>query len=125
MKGTARSRAEPDTTVPYQAVRDEVLRALPYPETTIALNTLYLPTEPIVSATGVVNPQVGRWRGSECAGAAKITSWPRPTWPCSTGRISPSLTRVFGRFHSILDRIRRRRTIVNFRTGRIASPRSM
>ena len=52
-----------DTTVPYQFVRDEVLRALPYPETTIALNTLYLPTEPIVSATGVVNPQVGRWRG--------------------------------------------------------------
>ncbi len=52
-----------DTTVPYQAVRDEVLRALPYPETRIALDTLYLPTEPIVSAAGVVNPQVGRWRG--------------------------------------------------------------
>ena len=52
-----------NTTVPYQAVRDEVLRALPYPETTIAMNTLYLPTEPIVSAAGVVNPQVGRWRG--------------------------------------------------------------
>src|SRR5262245_57327300 len=52
-----------NTTVPYQAVRDEVLRALPFPETRIALDTLYLPTEPIVSATGVVNPQVGRWRG--------------------------------------------------------------
>ena len=52
-----------DTTVPYQAVRDEVLRALPFPETKIALDTLYLPTEPIVSAAGVVNPQVGRWRG--------------------------------------------------------------
>ena len=39
-----------NTTVPYQAVRDEVLRALPYPETKIALDTLYLPTEPIVSA---------------------------------------------------------------------------
>ena len=52
-----------NTTVPYQAVRDEVLRALPYPETTIAMNTLYLPTETIVSAAGVVNPQVGRWRG--------------------------------------------------------------
>jgi hypothetical protein len=52
-----------NTTVPYQAVRDEVLRALPQPETKIALDTLYLPTEPIVSATGVVNPQVGRWRG--------------------------------------------------------------
>ena len=33
------------------------------PETRIALDTLYLPTEPIVSAAGVVNPQVGRWRG--------------------------------------------------------------
>jgi hypothetical protein len=52
-----------NTTVPYQAVRDEVLSALPYPETKIALDTLYLPTEPIVSATGVVNTQVGRWRG--------------------------------------------------------------
>jgi Carboxypeptidase regulatory-like domain/TonB dependent receptor-like, beta-barrel/TonB-dependent Receptor Plug Domain len=52
-----------NTTVPYQAVRDEVLRALPYPETRIALDTLYLPTESIVSAAGVVNPQVGRWRG--------------------------------------------------------------
>src|SRR5688572_1834196 len=52
-----------DTTVPYQAVRDEVLRALPYPETRIALDTLHLPTEAIVSAAGVVNPQVGRWRG--------------------------------------------------------------
>ena len=38
-----------NTTVPYQAVRDEVLRALPYPETKIALDTLYLPTETIVS----------------------------------------------------------------------------
>ena len=51
-----------NTTVPYQAVRDEILRALPFPETRIALATLHLPTEPIVSG-GVVNPQVGRWRG--------------------------------------------------------------
>jgi hypothetical protein len=49
--------------VPYQAVRDEVLRALPFPETRIAFDAMYLPTEPIVSAAGVVNPQVGRWRG--------------------------------------------------------------
>ena len=41
-----------DTTVPYQVVRDEVLRALPFQETRIALDTLYLPTEPIVSAAG-------------------------------------------------------------------------
>jgi hypothetical protein len=51
------------TDVPYQAVRDEVLRALPFPETRIAFDAMYLPTEPIVSAAGVVNPQVGRWRG--------------------------------------------------------------
>lgn len=52
-----------NTTVPYQAVRDEILRALPYPETKIVLDVLHLPTEPIVSSAGVVNPQVGRWRG--------------------------------------------------------------
>jgi hypothetical protein len=52
-----------NTTVPYQAVRDEVLRALPFPETKIAFDAMYLPTEPIVSSAGVVNPQVGRWRG--------------------------------------------------------------
>ena len=52
-----------NATVPYQAVRDEILRALPFPETKIALDTLHLPTEPIVSSSGVVNTQVGRWRG--------------------------------------------------------------
>ncbi len=51
------------STVPYQSVRDEVLRALPFPETKIVLDTLYLPTEPLVSAGGVVNSQVGLWRG--------------------------------------------------------------
>ena len=50
-------------TVPYQAVRDEVLRALPFPETKIVLDILPLPTEPIVSSAGVVNAQVGTWRG--------------------------------------------------------------
>ncbi|HUP39524.1 MAG TPA: TonB-dependent receptor, partial [Vicinamibacterales bacterium] len=49
--------------VPYQAVRDEILRALPFPETKIVLDILPLPTEPIVSTAGVVNPQVGRYRG--------------------------------------------------------------
>jgi hypothetical protein len=50
-------------TVPYQFVRDELLQALPFPETKIVLDILPLPTEPIVSSSGVVNPQVGRWRG--------------------------------------------------------------
>jgi hypothetical protein len=52
-----------NTTVPYQAVRDEVLRALPFAETRTVLDVLYLPTEPIVSSAGVVNSQVGMWRG--------------------------------------------------------------
>jgi len=52
-----------DLAVPYQAVRDELLRALPFPETRIVLGIVPLPTEPIVSSAGVVNPQVGRYRG--------------------------------------------------------------
>src|SRR5262245_16315289 len=52
-----------DTVVPYQAVRDEIIRALPFPETSIVLNVLKLPTEPIVSTSGVVDPRVGRARG--------------------------------------------------------------
>jgi Carboxypeptidase regulatory-like domain/TonB dependent receptor/TonB-dependent Receptor Plug Domain len=52
-----------DTVVPYPAVRDEILRALPFPETAAVLNVLNLPTEPVVSTTGVVDPRVGRWRG--------------------------------------------------------------
>ena len=52
-----------NTEVPYQAVRDEVLKALPFPETKIVFDAMYLPTEPIVSSAGVVNPQDGRWRG--------------------------------------------------------------
>src|SRR5688572_20011181 len=47
-------------TVPYQFVRDEILSALPYPETGIVLGILPMPTEPIVSSAGVVNPQIGR-----------------------------------------------------------------
>ena len=49
--------------VPYKEVRDEILRALPFPETTTVLEVLPLPTEPIVSSQGVVDPQIGRWRG--------------------------------------------------------------
>ena len=52
-----------NTTVPYQHVRDELLRALPFSETRLVLDVLYLPTEPIVSSAGVVNSQVGMWRG--------------------------------------------------------------
>jgi outer membrane receptor protein involved in Fe transport len=52
-----------NTTVPYQFVRDEILRALPFAETRAVLEVLNLPTEPIVSSAGVVNPQIGMWRG--------------------------------------------------------------
>src|SRR5262245_16696112 len=49
--------------VPYQAIKDEIIRALPFSETATVLGVLNLPTEPIVSTTGVVDPRVGRWRG--------------------------------------------------------------
>ncbi len=52
-----------NTTVPYQFVRDEILRALPFQETNIVLGILNLPTEPIISSAGVQNPQIGMWRG--------------------------------------------------------------
>jgi len=52
-----------DTVVPYQSVRDEILRALPFPETAVVLSVLKLPTEPIVSTSGVVDPRIGRARG--------------------------------------------------------------
>jgi hypothetical protein len=51
-----------DVVVPYQAVRDEILRALPFPETRTVLDALPMPTETVITS-GVVNPQVGRWRG--------------------------------------------------------------
>lgn len=49
--------------VPYQSVRNALLAALPFPETRINLDTLPLPTEPIVSTAGVVDPNRGRYRG--------------------------------------------------------------
>src|SRR5262245_56057993 len=50
-------------TVPYPQIREEILRALPFPETRTVLEVLPLPTEPIVSSQGVVDPRIGRWRG--------------------------------------------------------------
>ena len=50
-------------TVPYQQIRDEILGALPFPETKTVLDVLPLPTEPIVSSQGVVDTRIGRWRG--------------------------------------------------------------
>lgn len=49
--------------VPNQVTRDRVMAALPFPETQIVLDTMPLPTEPIVSSSGVVNPNYGRHRG--------------------------------------------------------------
>ena len=43
-------------TVPTQALRDQILAALPFPETKIALDPLPMPNEPL-------NPDVGRWVG--------------------------------------------------------------
>ena len=50
-------------SVPYQHVRDALQAALPFPETKIMLDTLPLPTEPIVSTAGVVDPNRGNYRG--------------------------------------------------------------
>jgi hypothetical protein len=50
-------------SVPYQATRDQMLAALPFPETKIILDILPLPTEPILNAQGVSNPLIGRYRG--------------------------------------------------------------
>ena len=49
--------------VPYQSVKNALLTALPFPETRIMLDTLPLPTEPIVSSAGVVDPNRGRYQG--------------------------------------------------------------
>jgi hypothetical protein len=49
--------------VPNQNTRNALLAALPFPETRIALDTLPLPTEPIVSASGVVDQNRGRYQG--------------------------------------------------------------
>ncbi len=49
--------------MPYQNVRDALMTALPFPETKINLDTLPLPTEPIVSNAGVVDPNRGTYRG--------------------------------------------------------------
>jgi hypothetical protein len=51
-----------DVVVPYQPVRDEILRALPFPETRVVLDALPMPTETVITG-GAVNTQVGRWRG--------------------------------------------------------------
>ena len=51
-------------TAPYQAYRNEILAALPFPETRIVLDAIPLPNEPIVSAAGIVDPNVGNWRGT-------------------------------------------------------------
>jgi len=50
-------------TVPTQATRDALLAALPFPETKLVLDTMPQPTGPVVSATGVVSSQIGRYRG--------------------------------------------------------------
>jgi hypothetical protein len=49
--------------VPNQQTRDALLAALPFPETKIWLDTFPMPTEPIVSSSGVVDPNRGRYRG--------------------------------------------------------------
>ena len=49
--------------VPNQITRDRLLAALRFPETRIVLDTMPMPTEDIVSSSGVVNADYGRYRG--------------------------------------------------------------
>src|SRR5436190_12678134 len=49
---------------PYQATKDAILAALPFPETKIVLDTEPTPTEPVVASNGTVDPAVGRYRGT-------------------------------------------------------------
>jgi outer membrane receptor protein involved in Fe transport len=48
---------------PNQQTRDALLAALPFRETRVWLDAFPLPTEPIVSSAGVVDPNRGRYRG--------------------------------------------------------------
>ena len=78
------------STVPYQSVRDEILRALPFPETKIVLDTLYLPTEPCCLRRCRQFASRPAGAGSGRASEPKITSSPRVMCRCSTGRTSAS-----------------------------------
>ena len=49
--------------VPNQITRNRLLAALRFPETQIVLDTMPMPTEDIVSSSGVVNADYGRYRG--------------------------------------------------------------
>ena len=49
--------------VPTQSLRNEVLGALPFPETKMVLDIVPLPTEPVLTSAGVVDADIGRWRG--------------------------------------------------------------
>ena len=114
-----------NTTVPYQFVRDEILRALPFPETRIMLDILNLPTEPIVSSAGVVNTQVGtlarprvaqarrepRRRSRQTLRSSTAQTWASPTRACIRSRWNPG-------------RCSTTPTIGNSRTSRIGSPLS-
>jgi hypothetical protein len=58
-----------------------LLTALPLPETKLNLDTLPLPTEPIVSGSGVVDPNRGSTKVLARADAPRITSWRRRILP--------------------------------------------
>ena len=76
-------------TVPYQPIRDEILRALPSPETRTVLDVLPLPTEPIVSSQGVVDTRIGRWRGLGTGNARRMRPSSRAKARSSTEAASP------------------------------------
>ncbi len=79
--------------VPYRDVRDEILRALPFPGTSTVLEARPLPTEPIVSSQGVVDPRVGRWRGLGTRRRTAATTWTAAR-RCSTTGCRPPFASI-------------------------------
>ena len=107
--------------VPYKEVRDEILRALPFPETRTVLEVLPLPTEPIVSSQGVVDPQIGRWRGLGTRKRTENAPLIKGEAAIFNGGASPSPTRGCGPSPWSPGPSWTTPTIVNIRTNRIAS----
>ena len=68
MKGIKeKMQQQPDyRPCPIRQYADEILRALPFPETSVVLDILNLPTEPIVSSSG----------RRQCAGRLLARAWP-------------------------------------------------
>ena len=80
--------------VPYKEVRDEILRALPFPETATVLEVLPLPTEPIVSSQGVVDRESAGGAVSAPGNARRMPPLSRAKAGSSRGDLAVTYTRL-------------------------------